>query len=260
MKLKLSVVLAIVACFLVGCSSKTPDIADLYKDQTEAQIYNAGVYAMKKADYDEAVKRFAVVNVRYPFGPYTRQSQLNTIYSYDKAGNSALALAAADRYLRLYPTGPDADYAYYMRGRIYFAENHSFFDRHFDVDFAKRDTTGMKHAYHDFSVLVHSFPKSPYAADARQRMVYIRNALARHELEVAQFYYGYQSYVAAANRANNVVQHYQGAPSVPDALVVMVRSYRKLGLMKESNDALQVLKLNYLNSNAYKKFEISEKK
>ena len=76
-------------------------------------------------------------------------------------------------------------------------------------------------------------------------MVYIRNLFARQEYLVAQFYLENDMYVAAVNRANDIVQHYQESFSVPDALVVMVKAYRHLNLNREANDAIETLKLNF---------------
>jgi len=79
-------------------------------------------------------------------------------------------------------------------------------------------------------------------------MVYLRNLIAGHILDTAQFYYDRNAFVASANRANDVVAHYQGAPAVKGALELMVKSYNRLGLKKEEQDALQVLKYNYPNA------------
>ena len=76
-------------------------------------------------------------------------------------------------------------------------------------------------------------------------MLYLRNNLAQHELHVANYYMRRGAYVAAANRAKYVLENYDRAPAVPDALVVMAKAYRVLGLDDLSTDAVRVLKLNY---------------
>lgn len=235
---------------LSACSSTPKDPASLYPNKTEAQLFNDGQHAMLDGDYNEAVQHFESLDARYPFGKYARQAHLDTIYAYYQQDDYPSALAAADDYIHLYPRGPNVDYAYYMRGLIQFGENQNFFERYFKFDSAKRDLTALKGAYVDFAQLTRYFPESKYAADARQRMVYIRNVLARHQLEVAEFYFKHKAYVAAANRANDVVLHYQEAPSVPEALAIMVKSYRKLHLNDDANDALLVLRINYPDSKA----------
>lgn len=241
------VIILIAALFLVSCAA-TPDVSTLYRNQSESKIFHDGECLMQKRHYSEAVKRFEVMDARYPFGKYSRQSQLDIIYTYLKNDDALSALASADRYIKLYPTGPDVDYAYYMRGLIRFEQNHGFFEKYFPTDFAKRDLTTVKQAYGDFRLLLHYFPQSKYAPDAAIRLRYIRNIIARHELQVAQFYLKHKAYVAAANRANVVVQNYQGTPSVPCALAIMVKSYCKLNLPQDAAEATRVLQLNFPNS------------
>ncbi|MGD9108047.1 MAG: outer membrane protein assembly factor BamD [Gammaproteobacteria bacterium] len=240
-------ILLIAVLLFAGCA-KTHDVSTLYPNKSEAQIFHDGEHLMLKGDYSKAVKHFEVLDARYPFGRYSRQAQLDIIYAYYKKNDIPSALAAVDRYIKLYPTGPYIDYAYYMRGLIRFNQNHGFFEKYFPTDFAKRDLTTMRQAYADFSILLHYFPRSKYAPDARIRLRYIRNIMSRHELQVAEFYFKHDAYVAAANRASEVVRFYQKTPSVPQALAVMVRSYRKLNLAKNANDALRVLQTNYPNS------------
>lgn len=135
-----------------------------------------------------------------------------------------------------------------MRGLSNYYQNLGVFERLFAVNLATRDLSQAKKSYEDFVTVDRLFPRSPYAAAAHQYTVYLRNILANHELGVAEYYYSREAYVAAANRANLLVRHYQGAPSVPDALVIMAKSYRKLNQTKDANDALAVLQYNYPNS------------
>lgn len=230
---------------MVGCSAKVTDPASLYTDQPVEKIFKDGQHAMLKGNYDDAKTHFQAIDARYPFSNYARQSQLDLIYTFYQMQDTASALAQADLYIHMYPRGPYVDYAYYMRGLINFYANHGFFEKYFNIDFANRDLDTLHKAYLDFSQLNYLFPKSVYSADARQRMVYIKNAFARHDLLVAQYYYKRKLYIAAANRANEVVQHYQETPSVPDALALMVKSYQKLNLTKDADETLQVLRLNF---------------
>jgi len=241
------VIIAMMAVLLVGCAS-TPDVSTLYQGQSESKIFHDGECLMLKRHYSEAVKHFEVMDARYPFGKYSRQSQLDIIYAYLKNDDTLSALASADRYIKLYPTGPDVDYAYYMRGLIRFNQNHGFFEKYFPTDFAKRDLTMVKQAYGDFRMLLHYFPRSKYAPDAAIRLRYIRNIIARHELQVAECYLKHDAYVAAANRANIVVQNYQGTPAVPHALEVMVKAYCKLNLPQDAAEATRVLQTNFPNA------------
>ncbi len=243
---KLSFIILFVSLlFLTACATTPTDPSIVYRGQSESKIFNDGQTAMLKKDYDVAAKHFEGLNSLYPYGKYAQQAQLDLIYSYYKQQDTASSIIAADRYIHLYPRGKNVDYAYYMRGLMNFTENRGAIESYFGIDFAKRDLSNAKQAYADFDRLITYFPHSKYAPYARQHMVVIRNMLARHELYAAQFYYDHEAYIAAANRANGIVSHYQQTPSVPKALVLLVKSYRKLNLPEKANNVLKVLTLNF---------------
>lgn len=253
MKLTRNIILmtAMMGAFLTACST-TSDPAEAYKGETANQIFTRGESALRDRSYQDAIKRFEALDVQYPYGTNTETAQLHIIYAYYMTSDYASAEAAADRFIHAHPTNPHVDYAYYMRGLSNYYQNLGVFERMFAVDLAKRDLVQVKKAYADFNEIVKIFPDSPYAPAAHQYMVYLRNVIAKHELEVGQFYYERGAYVAAANRANSVVRGYQGAPAVPDALVLMIKSYRALHLKKNADDALVVLQYNYPGSDYVK--------
>lgn len=240
------IILILVSVLLASCAPTT--LESQYRGMTSEQIYLKGQQAMLKHRYDKATKYFEGLESLYPFGPYAQQGQMDLIYAYYKNDDAASAEAAADRYIHLYPQAADVDYAYYMKGLVNFERGRSWLQRSFNVDPAENDLTYMNQSFIDFGLLLQHFPNSKYAADAQKRMLYTRNLLADSELEKAQFYFRHKAYVAAINRASFIVQHYQGAPEVIDALVIMVKANRAMGLDKPANDALRVLQLNYPNA------------
>jgi outer membrane protein assembly factor BamD len=155
------------------------------------------------------------------------------------------ARSAADRFIRLHPQHPNVDYAFYMKGLAAYSKDRGLADRFTSSDASKRDSSSARQAFADFSELLGRYPESQYAGDARQRMIYLRNVLADVEVNVAQFYMGRNAYVAAANRAREVVENYSQSTSVPDALAILVEANWKLGFKDAANDALRVLALNY---------------
>lgn len=238
------------ALCMTSCTPTTP--AQRFKGMTSQQIFQGGEKALAKHKYDQASKYFEGLEALYPFGPYAQQGQLDIIYAYYKNGDPASALAAADRYIHLYPQSDNVDYAYYMKGLINFDRGRNWLQKTFKVSVAETDLSYLRQSFVDFNALLQRFPDSKYAPDAERRMVYIRNMLAQNELDTAQFYFRQKAYVAAANRATNIVQHYQGAPQVVDALVVLVKANRALGLNQQADNALQVLKMNYPNAKQLK--------
>ena len=228
---------------LSACSSTT-DPAEAYPGQSPQKIYAEGKLNLENYDYTEATKHFEALDVQYPFGPQTENAQLYLVYTYYKKEEYALSIAAAERYVRLHPTSPHADYAMYVRGLADFYQNIGVIERIFKIDLSNRDLGQIQKAYADFNDLVNQYPQSRFAPSAHQYMVYLRNVLAEHELHVAQYYYDRKAFMAAVNRASDLVAHYQGAPAVMPGLQIMANSYRELGLTKLEQDTLAVIQAN----------------
>lgn len=237
---------AVITGFLTSCASTT-DPADAYKGESAHEIYTKGKLALEDKSYSEAVKRFEALDIQYPYGVDTENAQLYIIYAYYMKEEFPLASAAAERFIRLHPANPNVDYAFYMKGLSDFYQNLGIFERLFSLDLATRDMSQMQKAHADFNELVLRYPTSRYAPSAHQYVIYLRNMMANHELQVGQYYYSRKAYVAAAERASNIVAHYQGAPAVTDALVLMAKSYHQLGETKLEQETMSVLRYNYPN-------------
>lgn len=247
MKKIIAVVASVVFIMLAaGCASTTT--AQQFKGMTSEQIFQSAEKALAKGDYAQSIKYFEGLQSLYPFGPNSEQGQLDIIYAYYKNGDSAQATAAAQRYIHLYPQSANVDYAYYLKGLVNYQRGRSWIQKRFHVSRSENDEQALNQAFVDFGALVQRFPDSKYSPDAQKRMIYIRNVLAQNQLDAAQYYFRQNAYVAAINRATQVVQHYQGSPQVVDALVIMVKANRALGLNKQANDALQILQSNYPNA------------
>lgn len=252
--MQITKLLSIILCalFLVAC--KTTTTADLYGSRSGEQIFSHAEAQLAKGNYETAVADLEALDTLYPFGRYSQQGQLNIIYAYYKNNDNDSALAAADRYIRLYPRSPDIDYAFYMKGLANMGRPHGFVDRFTRADPAQLDLSNMEAAYKDFDLLVRRFPKSRYAPDARVRMNEIVNTMSQKQLEIAQFYMVRKAYVAAANRGNRVVQEFPRTPQVPQALGVMIEAYAALNQPQMANNARQRLIAGFPESPEAKKF------
>ena len=217
-------------------------------DETEgwsaSKLYAEAASEMDSGSYARAVELYEKLEARYPFGRYAMQAQLDVAYAHYKAEEPEEAIAAADRFIKLYPQNPYVDYAYYLKGIVNYNRSVGFLDKYIPTDPSQRDPGAALDAFADFSELVQRHPESKYAEDARQRMVYLRNNLARHEVNVARYYIKRGAYLAAASRANYVIERFQRTPAVEDALEVLIEAYRALGEDKLAADAQQVLEVN----------------
>ncbi len=228
---------------LAGCGIFGKEI-DTTEGWSASKLYAEASEDMESGSYKEAIELYEKLEARYPFGRYAMQAQLDVAYANYKAEEPEAAIAAADRFIKLYPQNPYVDYAYYLKGIVNYNRSVGFLDKYVPTDPSQRDPGAALDAFEDFSQLVKRFPDSKYATDARQRMVYLRNNLAQHEVNVARYYMKRGAYVAAANRANYVIERFQRTPAVQDALVVLVDAYRALGEEKLAADAQRVLEVN----------------
>ena len=246
--------LAMLLLILFGCVNKDFDPYNAYRSETSIELFINGERALEKKDYSEAVKNFEALDSLYPFSPYATQAQLDVIYAYYKNGATAAAIGAADRYIRLYPRGQNVDYAYYMRGVIYFDVGLSWLQKLALVNPVTRDvSTTLQQSFVAFTALTETLPYSHYTPDALTRMCYIRNLMAQREVIIAEFYMKRCSYIAAVNRATYVFQHFEGSPQVVKALVIMVKAYRALGLTKMADASeLLLLQIHHLSSRIMK--------
>jgi len=225
-----------------GCSNK--DLEEPI-ESTEQAYYSGAKSAMRSGNYNQAVELLEELESRYPFGRYAEQAQLDLIYAHYRSFDREAARASADRFIRLHPQHDEVGYAYYLRGLSSFSTDGSIVERFFPTDQSKRDVSGAQEALSDFSVLLNRFPDSEYAADARDRMVTLRNLLAASEIHVARYYLRRSAFVAAANRGRYVVENFQQTPSVSDGLAVMVEAYQQLGIDDLAEQSLSILALNY---------------
>lgn len=242
--LYLAGILAISAGFS-GCSVFSQSTAS---DETEgwsaSKIYSTAREAMNEGNYERAIGLYESLEARYPLGRFAQQAQLETAYAYYKYDEPDSALDAIDRFLRMNPSSPDADYALYLRGLVNFNRGSSIVDKIFPRSIADLDTVRQKEAFQDFSHLINRHPDSKYAADAKSRIQHLRNSLAQSEVNVAKYYMVRNAWLAAFNRAEYAIKHYQGSPAVLDALEIKVKAATQLGKPDLAAANLRVLELN----------------
>lgn len=238
--------LALSLTFLSGCSffsEKEEVVAE--SGWTVERVYSEAKAALNAGDYTTALQYYSQLEARFPFGNYAQQSLLDSAYAHYKDDDPEAAIATLDRFMRVYPLNPNMDYAFYLRGLINFNRDIGLFEKYIPRDESQRDPGSARFALKDFSTLLSRFPKSKYSEDAAQRIVYLRNRLARHEVNVAHYYMRRGAYIAAVNRGKYVIENYPRTPAMPDALLIMAKAYKVLELDDLSDDALRVLKLNY---------------
>ncbi len=239
-RMKYLVAAATLSLALVGCSSSK----DTVPDSLPSKIYASAQEKLQDGNFKAAIKQLEALENRYPFSPYSQQIQLDLIYTYYKNADLPLAQAAIARFIRLNPTHPNIDYVIYMRGLTDIALDDSALQGLFGVDQSDRDSTHARDAFRDFSQLVHNYPNSQYAADAKKRLVYLKDRLAKYELLVAQFYTKREAYVAVVNRVEGMIRDYPDTQATRAALPLMEKAYRNLQLDAEADKVAKIIAAN----------------
>lgn len=199
---------------------------------------------MEGGNWSGAEANFRRLIAQYPYGPYTEQAMIETAYAQYKAGKHDDAVSSVDRFIRTYPTHRNIAYMYYLRGLSNGNRNTVFLRRVWALDPSRRDLSTPHQAYADFNIVVDRYPNSRYAADARQRMIELRDVFAQHELDNALYYLRRQAWVSAAGRANYLLETYPQSAFQYDAVATLGEAYTRLGNKTLADDARRVLELN----------------
>lgn len=239
--------LAAAACVLSACAGNDEQETEI---QNVASAFEEAKTAIARNNFNRGIQIFEAIQARYPFSELSRQIQLELAYAYFKSGRREQAIEMADTFMRENPIHPRVDYALYIKGLAYFEPEASWLERRFRVDVTERPPKDVIEAYSSLRRLVERYPASEYAADAEQRIVFIRNRLAAYENHVADYYIRRGAYVAAVNRAKSALEEYNGADSNDESLRLLARAYDELGMHDLAEDTRRVLAANFPESAA----------
>jgi len=239
-------VVSVVVVLLSACASNTQE--QVLPEQT---YYENARSAMNSGNFNEAETNLDALETYYPFGRYAEQAQLDLIFARYQNLDLEGARAAADRFLRLNPQSEHGDYALFMRGLASYNLDIGLAARYFPIEANARAPGEQLQAFRDFSELLNRYPDSLYAADARQRMIAVRNRMAELELHAARYYITREAYIAANNRARYVVENYPSSPVVEEAIIILAETFRFLDIKKGSQDAITLLRTNFPDSIAF---------
>jgi len=244
----LTVIAALAAGWLLGACALFPGEVDETRGWSASKLYAEARSELGEGNYQQAIKLYEKLESRYPYGRFAQQAQIEVAYAHFKDEDPALAIAAADRFIKLHPNHPSVDYVYYLKGLANFNEDLGILGYIGGQDLSERDPKAARDAFYAFKDLVTRFPDSKYTPDSIQRMNYLVNALAAHEVHVARYYMKRGAYVAAANRAQYSLKTYPQAPANEEGLLIMVRAYDALGMKDLRDDAERVMLKNFPNS------------
>ncbi len=248
MRNSVTVIVALLFGWGLAACGLLPAVEDETRGWSAQKLYAEAKAEMNSRSFEKAIKYFQTLEARYPYGRFAQQAQLELAYAHYRDADPAGAIAAADRFIKLHPNHPNVDYLYYIRGLANFNDDLGLFGFVSNQDMTERDPKAAREAFDAFKELVVRFPKSKYTPDAVQRMNYLVNALASHEVHVARYYMKRGAFVAAANRAQFALKTYPQAPANEEGLLIMVKAYDAMGMRDLRDDAERVMLKNFPNS------------
>ena len=244
--------LALILALCLTACGLLPEQVDETKGWSANKLYTEAKINLSEGNYEKAIKLYEKLEARYPYGRFAQQAQLEIAYAYYKDKDVASAIAAADRFIKLHPNHPNVDYAYYLKGLANFNDDLGLLGKLAGSvtgqDMTERDPKTSHESFDAFRDLITRFPNSKYTPDSIERMNYLVNSLAAHEVHVARYYMRRGAYVASANRAQYALKTYPRAPANEEGLVILVQAYDKLGMTDLRNDAERVMKANFPDS------------
>ena len=228
---------------LVACGPASE--VDPTADWSVEKFYLEARAELDKGNYLTAIEYYETLESRFPFGRYAMQAQIDVAYAYFKFDEPDSAITAIDRFIKLHPRHPAVDYAYYLKGLVNFERGGNILDVISERDLSEFDRNLLLRAYNDFRLLLERFPSSNYATDARKRMIFLRNELARSDYMIASYYASREAWVAVTGRTRFILTNYQGTEIIKPTLELQLQAYERLGLEDLANDTRRILDLNY---------------
>lgn len=228
-----------IALSLISCSS-TPK----QNLRPANELYDEAKTELDDQNYDKAIKLLETLQSRYPYGRYAQQALMEIAYANYKVKEPDAALSAIDRFLKQFPNSENIDYMLYLKGLVNFNDNTGFFSKLTKQDPADRDPQTLRDSFDAFRELASRFPESKYTPEAKLRMQFLINTLARSDINISAYYLRRGAYVAAINRANTVLKEFPQTHESRDALQIMILSYDALGMQDLRDDTQKVLDLN----------------
>ncbi len=226
------------ACSLFGPSKLQPETI-----VPPDQLYATALADMDAQRYNNAITTLKKLERQHPYSEFNEKAKLMEVYANYRTSKFDDAIAAADRYIALFPSSDQMPYVLFLKGTSYYAQ----------ITDITRDQQISRNAIDTYTLLIANYPKSDYAKDARDKMVIAIDQLAGKEMSVGRYYEGNGQYAAAINRFRTVVDKYQTSTHIEEALFRLTECNLALGLVAEAQTAAAVLGHNYPASDWYKR-------
>ncbi|MCW5696761.1 MAG: outer membrane protein assembly factor BamD [Bauldia sp.] len=233
--------LALSGCGVLGIG--TGDELSTEPPPPAEQLYAEGLASLDAGRTGDAIKAFEDIDRYYPGSDYARRAMVMSGFASFESRDYDSAIDATERFLTLYPTHPDADYALFILGQSYLRQ----------IPDVTRDQEAARRAMATMEELIARFPNSEYVPEAQTTLIAVRDQLAGQEMQVGRYYLERREYIAAINRFQTVVAIYQDTRHVEEALYRLTEANLAMGLLSEAQTAAAVLGHNFPGSSWYQR-------
>lgn len=234
-RLSLMMVLIVV---LLGACSKTKE---QYVEKSVGELYNDGLDALLKKDYETAAKHFVELERQHPYSKWAARGQVLLAYSYYENQNYVSAIESIQNFIQLHPSHDLVPYMYYLQGMTYYEQ----------IPIIQRDQEHTQKALTAFQNLCERFPETKYTRDAKLKIEYVRDHMAGREVDIGRFYLRKKAYIASISRFLNVLQEYESTRHAEEALHRLVEAYYALGMKEDAFRTAAILGHNFPHSPWY---------
>ena len=256
--LRFKILVCFVIIILFGSCSKDPIKKSIIKEKSlESQVqgaYKEGMEALNDGDVLFAAKKFNEAEILFPQANSAPQSALMAAYSYYAQDYYDDAIAELERFIKVYPSHKDLNYAYYLMAICYYEQI---------VD-EKKDLQSIIKAKRNFEIISRNYPNTEYAIDAEFKIDLIDDILAAKEMYLGRYYFDRKKWIPAINRFREIIDNYDTTIYAEEALHRLVEVHYTIGLIDEAEKYAQLLGYNYQSSkwyeNSYSLFDKTYKK
>lgn len=230
-----ALIFGFLACvFLAGCASEEKNL-----DTPEGMFKYAQEFDNAER-YEIALTKYADVKNKFPYSSLATEAELAIAEVHYKREAYPEAQVSYQNFRDLHPKHPKIDYVIYKTAMSYYMQLPDTIDR--DL------TLGHDAIYH-FGEIIRLYPKSQYAAEAKQKREETYIKLAEKELYIADFYLKQKKFSAALRRYEAMVAKYSGFGLDPRAHLGAARSARALEDPSKRREHSQIILTKYPQSN-----------
>ena len=226
----------IILLLLFSCSANENEITIFQED--DKIIFDKGIQLIEEKKFKESIDQFIKINDEFPYSKYSGHSQIYRAYINFELNKTDETILILNDYISMNPDNLFTGYAEYLIAMCYYIK----------VSDPSRDSKFTKIAIEKFKKIIKKNPNSKYAKDAKFKLEYLNNYLARKEFEVGMYYLKNNAPSPAISRFSVVIRDYQGSSIIPQTLYRMYEAFEMLKLEDKSDQTYLILKYNFPKS------------